>query len=369
MSHYSQTTDSIIRATAQALLHGYGATIPPCPDAEVDLVKSELTANGIAPLCSNFLDQANNARLRDALAPFVKRANALAVLSESFLAELSTRLQALGLTCAATRSSGLTRSLYPSPACRPSTDIDIVVRREDFHRVADAATACGFSRNNERKDWSFVKSGIVLDIAANPSKLFCITDMESEKRNFAALDDDWTSHLTPGEQRNISWLSPAMEFFTSAMHYAYKHRFERAIWGVDLALISRRLSESDIRELESILKKTGTNAVILHALNSARISTGADFPPELTDLLPPSDRNPIRNALFKKCMKNKTSFDTGIAIAFTCADNFALRYDLLKNALFSRRIKNSKGSYDEVSLLQRIKHMATLPLRLARAIF
>ncbi len=185
-------------------------------------------------------------RFRDALARHVVMSRDLAGLLRRFADE---RIPAIVL-----KGAFLAETVYPHPALRPLSDIDVLVRTEDRLRVDGALRDHGYRRGEDAHSWAF-------DVAYDSATFY-------DGPGGARVDIHWRLLNDPryawdDRQAEAVWeravavtlggepalgLCPEDLVLSLAAHLAVHHGLSGLVWYWDVALVLNRWSTSIDRE-------------------------------------------------------------------------------------------------------------------------
>lgn len=158
------------------------------------------------------------------------------------LSEVAEALAARGVVPAALKGPVLAERIYPEPALRPSSDLDLLVSRGQLAAAVDALLAIGFRRADPLQDAYQLRRHHHVHLAREPGPA-----VELHFRAASAFDAAFPTeellararpHRTSGGAALLV-LAPEDELLTLAVHAA-GHRFERLAWLLDLSLLLRR---------------------------------------------------------------------------------------------------------------------------------
>jgi hypothetical protein len=336
-------------------------------------ISETATRHGLVNLAAHFLHQGNHTKNIldfDQLAECARRRAALQLLMLETMAELGEAFSRAGIRAAVTRGFSQAGRLYP-PGCRVAGDIDLVIPPEYFPGAAELLAAKGFTPTRNPPDQPFARGKVTLDLSECPSALFTITHFPEEKTAFAELDRDWQHKLLQAEIPGLYEFPPALEFLASALHYAYKHRFVRHVWGLDLCYLLRELDGATVAQVAELARRGNAEHILARTLEHLSQIVGMPVGENLRQLLPARDPNLARSFLLRQCAARLTPPDTGYLLALACASNQWFRLKLLGKMLLppSGDLRRRKIATGKITPRQRFRHYLSLPLRLKRAVF
>jgi hypothetical protein len=207
------------------------------------------------------------------------------------LEEVIGILGAAGIAPIALKGPALADRVYPDPALRAATDLDLLVPGEALGRAADALVAAGFRRADPLQDAYFLAEHHHLHLHRKPGP-----DVELHFRAVSAfgtaipaaeLRDRALPHRT-ARGSPLLVLAPEDELLVLAVHAA-THVFERAGWLLDLALLAERTPGLDWEVVRRRAKSWRCRRAVTYTLLRLR-SHGVQVPEELTRSLGPVRR-------------------------------------------------------------------------------
>ncbi len=364
----------LTRTVLNAVVSGEGAEAigadQPLPTPEEI---SDLCQHGLAGVALHlFADRAREAggQAFDELTAVVQRGVASRLAMADALGEIGEALQKAGIPAATTRAFGRVQQLYPTPECRLTSDLDLVVQEEDFDGFREQVLALGFRPAADTKEWCFVRGRMLLDVAKRPTDLVRVTGIDREEDTFALLDQDWVTRLVPGPCSGIGLFPVARETLLGALHYGYKHRYARHIWGLDLMLLVKSMSEDEVRALTLLAEETRSAALLEHALGHAAAICDRPVRQSLAGSLGRVRAPWLQRYLLELCATRNTSPDTGLLVALVSATSWRFRVQLLTRMCFPFATRNaaSRKAHGSVSVWTRIRHAASLPGRFLGAV-
>lgn len=188
------------------------------------------------------------------------------------------------------KGSALARTVYPDPATRPGSDIDILVLPDDLHRSRNIMERLGYTCDTKyfdiSKNWYCEEIFVHKDHARNylPVEIhwhlfnFSMIRSASEDRFF----DRSVKIKVPGFSFNV--LNPVDTIIHVSMHIGLSHNRDiRLIWIYDIFLLCRDLGLDDWKTLQKRSVEYGARISLERSLMMAQYWTGLKIPPEFAD--------------------------------------------------------------------------------------
>ena len=205
------------------------------------------------------------------------------------LEEVLGLLGAAGIAPVALKGPALADRVYPDPALRAATDLDLLVAGQDLARAADALAAAGFRRDPPLRDAYSRAEHHHLHLHRAPD-----ADVELHFRATSAFGaviptaellaraiPHRTARGTP-----LLVLAPEDELVTLSVHAA-AHVFERGGWLLDLALLVERIAGLDWAEIARRAEAWRCRRAVSYTLRRLR-SLGVALPAPVTLSLGPA---------------------------------------------------------------------------------
>jgi len=183
---------------------------------------------------------------------FVLAARATLALEE--LSGIAEALRVAGLPCLALKGAASMLSVYPDPALRPISDLDILIRHADLDSVVRALGPLGFRKivkaSSREDEWLSVMylDGICITRGASLPVELHGSFLGGLGRPDAAIRDAWREAVAlPGAGAAIMGLRPEYAFITAACHLhrnaARSLPYLKDV--ADLALLAARVAAGD----------------------------------------------------------------------------------------------------------------------------
>ncbi|MCX7935356.1 MAG: nucleotidyltransferase family protein [Planctomycetota bacterium] len=336
---------------------------------EPETLAAHLAAHGLAELAFDLLPTAGHAsEMRRLLLPRLQANIGHRLTLESALREIATAVGNRGIPCAAIRGLGASGGAYRHPELRPARDIDLIVPAAHIPELAAWAEQRGYKAFTEARNLPLRRGAVVVEFSSAPAQTVCITRLEDERHTFPNLGEGWENTLRPGKCAGISWLAPPLEFLLSALHYAYKHRFHRHLWAMDLLLLGRTLNTAEREETARIAHRCRAEHILAQALDQAQQLAGRPVLSDLRRLLPARDPQPLRRALLRWCANHPTGRDAGYLLALVCSRSLRFSAKILLRMLFppAADLVRNRVATPPVRWRDYLRHYLLLPRRLRR---
>lgn len=183
-----------------------------------------------------------SARFREALARHVVTSRDLAVLLRALAAETIPAIPLKG--------AFLAEAVYPHPAARPMSDVDVLVRPAERLRVDEVLRGLGYRRADDAHSWAF-------DVAYDAATSYDGTNGARVDVHWRVLNDprygwnpaeaeavwDRTVPITLAGEPSLA-LAPEDLVLSLAAHLAVHHGLSGLVWYWDLKLVLDRWSST-----------------------------------------------------------------------------------------------------------------------------
>lgn len=172
----------------------------------------------------------------------------------------------------------LAQLLYGDVALRPSDDLDLLVRPEDFPRAEALLIEAGFEPTGFADDYhrDFHRNGVFVElhfgIASPSAPQFDLSGAWKRARSV-----DFRGH-------SVRFFSPVDLVLYLALH-GLKHRFARLIWVVDVAYAVRALDRSEASRLLEQASARQLRNILLTSCEIARLTFSIELPPAIAQAL------------------------------------------------------------------------------------
>ncbi len=215
------------------------------------------------------------------------------------LVRIVSALEREGLAVIVLKGPALAEAIYPDPALRPFTDLDLLIPRADRSRALELLRSLGYQHVTAGRPLnfelayegaaSFVKdggppAGFPLDLhweLLSPPGRKRVGMMETR--------EVWERAVTlKSWGRSVRILCPEDLLIYLAVHSAIHHAFAGLIWQLDLALLLRRYgSRLDWRAVGERAQRWGVDRALYFALTSIAKPLATDVPASALDALRP----------------------------------------------------------------------------------
>jgi hypothetical protein len=138
--------------------------------------------------------------------------------------EVRARLAAAGITALAIKGVDLAFAVYPSPACRPMTDVDVLVSPENFEGAAAVLEREGYAPMPESRPWwpsrTFSRAREIVDLHWSPAAAIP-PRKEEASRLFAGgagpVRDELRLLVSVCHHRNHFFTLPLLDFYETLL--------------------------------------------------------------------------------------------------------------------------------------------------------
>jgi hypothetical protein len=214
--------------------------------------------------------------------------------------KLNTILNSLnqaGIEVILLKGMALIHTIYPDIALRPMYDIDILIHKKDFSRVAEKLRELGYVNSTYYPE-DFHQDNMMVDVHW---ELMNVTRIKSRKKSYLIdLDGAWRSSLPieiKGEKTRI--LSPEYCLMDLCLHLAFHHGLEGLMWFIDIArLIELYKNEMDWHKF---IEKSADYKIckpVYYVLFYVQNIIGQDIPQFVLEGLKPKKQNYLERKIF-----------------------------------------------------------------------
>jgi hypothetical protein len=301
-----------IDAWFRPFLRGETALVPAAPDEQWQHWLRSMEAHGLLPLLSRWLLAAGSGtQLPTFVQTHLQQAYAAAMTEAACrwleLKQLLAALAEVRVRPLVLKGTALAESYYPRPELRPSNDIDLLVRREQYPAARQALLAHGYRLNSgdrsQQMEW-------------NNQELFVFGRAEETRQYAVELHWSLSAHTRilqnlpvnllferaislngAGQTESPQVLCPADALAYAALHLIYSHYLSdpasvRLIWLYDVNLLVRQIEdEAGWRDVLVASQRLEARLALLDTFTLAQAWFGSPIPAVVADLTyyPPSD--------------------------------------------------------------------------------
>ncbi|MBM3771793.1 MAG: nucleotidyltransferase family protein [Acidimicrobiia bacterium] len=186
------------------------------------------------------------------------------------------------------KGAPLAYTLYPTPSSRPHDDVDLMIRRSDVERVANALSARGYiaptycggellfcQTQLSRRDEFGVSHDLDLHWKVSTQSVF------ADLLTYDELDQD--SEPVPALGPHARAAGRIHALIVACAHPVMHHRnVERLIWTHDVHLLASRLTADEFRQFALLAQARRVGAICARQLALARARFGTQLPIEAT---------------------------------------------------------------------------------------
>jgi hypothetical protein len=186
--------------------------------------------------------------------------------------KLASFLEGEGIRVIVIKGAAVGLSAYGDPSLRASSDIDLLVGREDLSRARRLLESHGYTCAYDVSiEHSLIGGGHALELTDKRLRVELHWRLlETHLRWNPDLVDIWKSSrrvvCVGGE---ICILPPHVEFLFLCAH-GVKHQWLSAKWVCDIAQLANRLSDDDVRNVLALAERTRAKRILQVALGLAR---------------------------------------------------------------------------------------------------
>ncbi len=215
-----------------------------------------------------------------ALARHERHTIALAIKLRALVHAVLDTLAAQGVTPVLLKGYGLASRIYDDPLCRPGSDVDILVGRDELARVCDAlAAALGLHEQRDPSLADVFEEHHHVAMVGKPGVVEVHFRLFSGFGGAIFDGPGLLSRIATSEidGRPVRFLSPEDEFVYLATHAA-NHAFTRAVWLVDLQRYLARNPSLDWAVMGERARAAGFGTAVGAALHVIERTLGQALP-------------------------------------------------------------------------------------------
>jgi hypothetical protein len=283
-----------------------GESIEPSSEDETLLLEAA-DRHGVTPLLGwKLADAKHSESLRDALRARSRREGGVALLRQVEAKRLLGALAEAGVEPVLVKGLPLAFGLYPSPALRPSLDVDMVVGKDEFETAARVLAELGYRRLGDEGEES--KTAQAAFAYQDAQGLRHVLDLHW-RFSGGALLSGLPSHeefalrtvSVPALGPHARTLAPVDALLLACAHRLHHLESDRLVWLYDIALLAGKLDDDTWKDLVESARVRRLAGVCLRGLEATRATLGLEVPdavlsdlsnraPELSDLLLADDK-------------------------------------------------------------------------------
>lgn len=230
---------------------------------------------------------------------------------------ITTALEDAGITVLLLKGPALARTVYPDPALRYSSDIDLLVKPEDVLKCEPVFTQLGYSC--PERTFHFAPHDQHHQVFLPPGNGSRVELHWVADANYRMFCPGW---LTTAFDRKIRVTSEDLSFYTLhpvdhltflAFHHVFQHQALRLDWICDIALLKNRLTVPD--DWDEIRATCAANhiRIPLELALTASILWGAyDIPEEYRDFSIWQKASAREQTLWKHAIHRQTHFHSAV---------------------------------------------------------
>ena len=214
--------------------------------------------SGIAGVLYYYLGNSSSLKLPDSTMRAMKQSAGITAIKNSLLSEqlflIAKKLNERGIDYIVLKGIPLLNTAYQNDSMRAVSDIDLLIKREQYNEVIDALGECGYYFPEDKmkdvsslytQDWVekerseilFVKKDIIGESMADIHFDMHLFDREDRFNSMFPLNEiDWfgnTRFVIIGNEE-VRCLSPKIDLLYSVVHYSVKHSFMGIKWLLDI---------------------------------------------------------------------------------------------------------------------------------------
>jgi len=233
-------------------------------DADIPALAKMASSHNVSTILYRKIGGARLAALAPELVAEVEGLTAMTLRLESLLPGLRAAFSSRGLDPIIVKGPVFAERLYPDPADRPFTDIDIVASPEDFDAIGGILTDLGLYQHvKDRFDRSEANQEQKWISDADPNLLI---ELHGDLVHYPGLRR--RVRLGHGELMSLGSGSATALFLTAVAHGALGHKFHTLRLVLDVLQAFRALSDDD---RDALLDRAKSARLYLETLQSLRL--------------------------------------------------------------------------------------------------
>ncbi|MEO5902694.1 MAG: nucleotidyltransferase family protein [Gemmatimonadaceae bacterium] len=187
------------------------------------------------------------------------------------LVHLEKKFRAAGIDVLVLKGPSVGVIAYDDPSMRSFADVDFLVRRRDLEKSRDLLLEMGFERDYDPgSEWNLLNGDHALEFSGTRAKVelhFAL--LERHLRFGMKLDDVWADstmiECVGSDLRAMS--RPHLMLFLCA--HAAKHEWARLRWICDVAQLSSRMSDGEVKATVALARTLGARRLLALGLRLA----------------------------------------------------------------------------------------------------
>jgi hypothetical protein len=262
----------------------------------------------------------------------------------------------------ALRGINFASTLYPDPALRPLSDIDLLVRPQQMDQLVAVLTLLGYwNIPGHLHQWTNAK--VVVDVHTD----LVGGDRISARRRAVDINMDavWASSTlsgaVDGEIRKLAWED---EVLTCSLH-AIKHSCDRILWFADIALMIGDRTPEDWHRLMDRARQFKLEKPAYYAFTYLQRTIGVSTPDHVLETLHPSQAGWLEGRCMTRVMAGKQMGRFGELFTLFMMDHITDKWAFIIETCFPQRdvLEQAYGpmaSGRTFTRLKRIWHIADM---------
>ncbi len=256
----------------------------------------------------------------------------------------------------ALRGINFANTLYPDPALRPLSDIDLLVRPEQSDQLTAGLTSLGYwNIPGHLHQWTNAK--VIVDVHTD----LVGGDRIAARRRAVDINMDavWASSTlsatVDGQLRKLAWED---EVLTCGLH-AIKHSCDRILWFVDMALMIEDRKEEDWHRLIDRARAFKLEKPTYYAFSYLQNTIGSSIPDYVLESLHPNHTGWLERRCMERVLTGQQTGRFGELFTLFMMDHITDRWAFIKETCFPQRdvLEQSYGPVETDGLFTRFKRI------------
>lgn len=273
-----------------------------------------------------------------------------------------------GLDLIALRGILFAQILYPDPALRPISDIDLLIRPEQMDRFAACLASLNYRRiPGHLHQWTNAQA--IVDVHTD----LIGGDRIAARRRAVDIDMDavWTSSIPcaqiGGHVKMLAWED---EVLTCALH-AVKHSCDRLLWFVDLARLADDRPEADWKRLIERARQFKLEKPAYYAFSYLQNTIGSSIQDEVLDALRPARPGWFERRCMARVLTGKPAGRFGELFTLFMMERMSDKWAFISETCFPERdvLEQAYGATEKAGVrvrLKRILHVAHMAFEVVK---